>query len=280
MQSGPKVTFKKLASFTVIIILAMHPKAIALFVLPISLLLGVAMAKNHTVISITFSPSESAVSINSWFEVEDELPLRDRSQHRRIKMGDPSHPVYTVEVGHPSESSVTTKQRRFTAQWNQFNFDLAQWSQFDFDLFKLCLLVNKTPYQLFISETLHRTPRQSVLDEWLCQASANGCIRVVRNLIEMGVDPKKAVSGRHVMTALHWAALNGHEGVVKVLLDRGVHPDTNWPPVWCTPFHFATSRGHGYVVKLLLDFGADPNWDLRICGYADLQLRSDTEEWS
>ena len=181
MQSGPKGTFKKLASFTVIIILAMHPKAIALFALPISLLLGVAMAKNHTVISITFSPSESAVSINSWSEVEDELPLRDRSQHRRIKMGDPSHPVYTVKVGHPSESSVTTKQRRFTAQW----------SQFDFDLFKLCLLVNKTADQLFISKSLHRTPRQSVLDEWLCQASANGCIRVVRNLIEMGADLRR-----------------------------------------------------------------------------------------
>ena len=60
-------------------------------------------------------------------------------------------------------------------------------------------------------------------------------------------------------TALHWAAHNGHRGVVKVLLDRGVHPDTPGSN-WCAPLHWAASRGHRDVVKLLLDFGADPNW--------------------
>ena len=246
MQSG------SIVSFTVNMKFAMHLKAIALLALPLSLLFGAATAKNYSVVSITFSPSDSVASVDlSWLEVQDEVP----SEVLGIEMGNPSDPVWSrmvrklLETGRPGQSSVTTKQRLLTGHWMQF----------DWDLFKFCLLVNKTVDQLVISESLHRTGHEPILDEWLCQASANGCVRVVRNLLEMGADPEGAMTGQYGMTALHWAAKKGRRGVVKVLLDRGASPDTLGFNL-CTPLHFAASNGHIVVVKLLLDYGADPNW--------------------
>ncbi|OGE49580.1 hypothetical protein PENARI_c020G07591 [Penicillium arizonense] len=57
-------------------------------------------------------------------------------------------------------------------------------------------------------------------------------------------------------TPLSWAAENGRELVVKLLLDRGARLETK-DNVFCqTPLSLAAQNGHNLVVKLLLDKGA------------------------
>ena len=61
-------------------------------------------------------------------------------------------------------------------------------------------------------------------------------------------------------TPLLWAAKNGHDGVVKLLLERGdIGPEM--PDQWdSTPLSWAADNGHEEVVKLLLDRNdVDPN---------------------
>jgi ankyrin repeat protein len=55
------------------------------------------------------------------------------------------------------------------------------------------------------------------------------------------------------MSALHFAAANGHDKAVILLLNRGASvttPDKNW---W-TPLHAAAHKGHMGCCTLLLDF--------------------------
>jgi len=55
-------------------------------------------------------------------------------------------------------------------------------------------------------------------------------------------------------TPLSWAAKNGHEGVVKILLQRkDVNPNTSDTRYGQTPISWAAENGHEEVVKLLLE---------------------------
>ena len=55
-------------------------------------------------------------------------------------------------------------------------------------------------------------------------------------------------------TAMVWAARNGHEGVVKMLLEReDVNPDQADIKYGRTPLSWAVERGHGGVVRTLLE---------------------------
>ncbi|WP_233849327.1 ankyrin repeat domain-containing protein [Paraburkholderia sp. HD33-4] len=55
---------------------------------------------------------------------------------------------------------------------------------------------------------------------------------------------------------LHYAAANGHDDVVKVLLDHSAYVDAG-SPNGTTPLMMAARGGHVSTVKLLLDNGAD-----------------------
>src|SRR5205814_1539407 len=57
-------------------------------------------------------------------------------------------------------------------------------------------------------------------------------------------------------TALHWAAWNGHEAVVKLLLEKGAEPESK-DQDGQTALHRAAENGHKAVVKLLLEKGAE-----------------------
>lgn len=61
-------------------------------------------------------------------------------------------------------------------------------------------------------------------------------------------------------SAVHYAAANGHTGMLRVMLEKGVNPDlTEDKPAdsGATPLHEACAHGHDDTVKLLMAAGAD-----------------------
>lgn len=57
-------------------------------------------------------------------------------------------------------------------------------------------------------------------------------------------------------TALHYAAANGHDGIIRMLLDKSAYIDAESPNK-TTPLMMAARAGKIHTVKLLLDEGAD-----------------------
>ena len=85
-------------------------------------------------------------------------------------------------------------------------------------------------------------------------AAMNGHSNVVKLLLEAGAD-KDAVD-RDWMTPLHWAARIGDLESVKLLLEAGANKNaTN--EYFVTALHYAAKFGHLEVVKLLLEADAD-----------------------
>ena len=84
---------------------------------------------------------------------------------------------------------------------------------------------------------------------------------------EMEVAATVEARDRWARTALHWSALNGHSGVLEVLLREGAaRANPAVPPRkkrqkrtharYETPLHAAARKGHGDCVALLLEAGA------------------------
>ncbi|CAJ0941782.1 unnamed protein product, partial [Mesorhabditis belari] len=81
----------------------------------------------------------------------------------------------------------------------------------------------------------------------------------VSALLTAGADP--SFVGTHKLPPLHLAAMCGHTGICKMLLESGCRLDeTDF--VKFTALHCATHFAHDQVVRLLLSAGADPN----LCG--------------
>ncbi|MCJ1247069.1 hypothetical protein MMC30_004280 [Trapelia coarctata] len=88
----------------------------------------------------------------------------------------------------------------------------------------------------------------------LSWAAKNGHEAVVKLLIDTGkvdVDSKDD----HGRTPLSWAAENGHEAVVKLLIDTGKVDVDSKDDYNQTPLSWAAKNGHEAVVKLLIDTG-------------------------
>ncbi|MGF6656836.1 ankyrin repeat protein [Paraburkholderia youngii] len=85
----------------------------------------------------------------------------------------------------------------------------------------------------------------------LMMASLIGDLNLVNLLIA-----KDAEVNKKGWAPLHYAAANGHDDIVKVLLDHSAYVDTG-SPNGTTPLMMAARGGHVSTVKLLLDNGAD-----------------------
>jgi ankyrin repeat protein len=84
-----------------------------------------------------------------------------------------------------------------------------------------------------------------------------GLSDIVQTSIRNQHDPDTEDSYKR--TPLSWAAANGHEGVVKTLLERGAAVDFRDTSFGRTPLSWAAANGHEAVVKILLDRGAAVN---------------------
>jgi ankyrin repeat protein len=81
-----------------------------------------------------------------------------------------------------------------------------------------------------------------------------GLREATMELLKNGHDPDSKDDGR---TLLLWATVHEHEGVVKLLLDKGAELESKEKIHGRTPLSWAAEIGPEAVVKLLLEGGAE-----------------------
>lgn len=88
----------------------------------------------------------------------------------------------------------------------------------------------------------------------LALASQHGRAAAVRGLLEAGVDPNGFTPGGHShATALHQAALAGHDEIVRLLLDAGARADVADVLYGGTPAGWARHNGYDELARFLRD---------------------------
>jgi hypothetical protein len=87
-------------------------------------------------------------------------------------------------------------------------------------------------------------------------AARNGHQVIVQILLAAGA--KVDMQTKYGYTSLHCASLNGHQAVVQVLLSAHANPNQQANSGW-TPLHCAASSGCQAVAQVLLRNGANPN---------------------
>ena len=94
--------------------------------------------------------------------------------------------------------------------------------------------------------------RQQFVNPGSVDGQGGKLARVASLLFERYVNPDNLC--RRGRTPLSWAAENGHEGIVKLLLERkAVNPNTRDTMGGLTPLSWAAECGHDSTVKLLLE---------------------------
>ncbi|MFF3330427.1 ankyrin repeat domain-containing protein [Streptomyces sp. NPDC002888] len=99
----------------------------------------------------------------------------------------------------------------------------------------------------------------------LFAAVRQGDVDGIRALIEAGADPDQLIGEYDDWTPLTLAAAEGHRAVVEVLLDAGVHPDSQ-NRFGYLPLVLAATSGpqpHSEIVDLLLRHGADLDAEMK-----------------
>ena len=99
----------------------------------------------------------------------------------------------------------------------------------------------------------------------LSWAAENGHEVVVKLLLEKGAE-LETKDEECDWTPLSWAAENGHEAAVKLLVEKSAELETKDEEYGRTPLSWAAENGHEVVVKLLVEKGAeletkDKNYD-------------------
>jgi ankyrin repeat protein len=62
---------------------------------------------------------------------------------------------------------------------------------------------------------------------------------------------------KHDRTLLSWAALDGNEPTVRLLLEKGAELEAKDGEYGQTPLSWAVENGHESIVKMLIERGAD-----------------------
>jgi ankyrin repeat protein len=106
----------------------------------------------------------------------------------------------------------------------------------------------------------------------LSWAARNGHEAVVKLLLEKSAE-LESKDKKWDQTPLLWAARNGHEAVVKLLLEKGPKLESKDQERDQTPLSWAVKNGHEAVVKLLLEKGAkleskDKKWGHTLLSWA------------
>lgn len=112
-----------------------------------------------------------------------------------------------------------------------------------------------------VGDAVGRTP--------LSLAAEKGQLSLVRLLIEAGVGPDTR-DNRHGLSALARAAFQGHQEVVKLLLQKGA--DAGDVDGGGTALSAAAARGHVEALEALLNWRADPNLPDKHYGWTPLHL--------
>ena len=132
----------------------------------------------------------------------------------------------------------------------------------DYESFKTCSDVNTTWKNLLTSELYVKKARSEFKreikgdKEKLVNASESGRVEDVRNLLSLGIVDVNC-SGSFDRTPLGQAAINGRDGVIKLLLSKGADPNIT-DEHGNNPLHGAAQEGHKTAVELLIEAGADP----------------------
>ncbi len=135
-------------------------------------------------------------------------------------------------------------------------------------LFALAVLVAALPLSSVLvaapavkKEEVKKVPRWMEKFDPLLIAAHEGEAAEVKKLLEKGSNIKVTASYKHVngWTALHFAAQEGHEKIIELLIAKGADINQKDKVQQRTPLHLASAQGMTKAVNMLIAKGADVN---------------------
>ncbi|KAK3638386.1 palmitoyltransferase akr1 [Elasticomyces elasticus] len=104
---------------------------------------------------------------------------------------------------------------------------------------------------------LESSPPRLPVEQDLMQLARLGELRSIQRLFDSGTYNAKSIDEQGI-TALHWAAINGHHALCHFLIQSGADVNARGGDAQATPVLWASKRCHLQIVSLLLANGADP----------------------
>lgn len=104
---------------------------------------------------------------------------------------------------------------------------------------------------------LEASPPRPPVEQDLMQLARLGELRSIQRLFDSGRYNARSTDQQGI-TALHWAAINGHHALCHFLLQSGADVNAKGGDADATPVLWASKRGNLQVIQLLLANGANP----------------------